>query len=154
MPHKTHPLTWVLTADGHQARVWEWKNRKEPFTLVADFVRRAKNASKFSRETKSDRPGRSFASADTRRSAIEPHTDPHVHEKEEFARELADDLDKALKEHRFRKLIVIAPPQMLGSLRRSFSAQLQQAIAGESDKDYMNAEAGALYYHAAQIAAG
>lgn len=154
MPHKIHPLTWILTADGRQARVWEWKSREEALTLVPDFVRRVENASKFSRDMKSDRPGRSFASMGTGRSAIEPRSDPHMHEKDEFARKLAGDLDRALKEHRFRKLIVVAPPHMLGNLRQNFSDQLEQAITGQSDKDYMNADVEALYYHAAQIAAG
>jgi protein required for attachment to host cells len=149
-----HPLTWILTADGHHSRVWEWKSRDEPLTLVPDFIRKVENASKFSRDMKSDKPGRSFASKGMERSSIEPRSDPHTHEKDEFARALAGDLDEALKAHRFRKLIVIAPPHMLGSLRQNFSSQLEQAILGESDKDYMNADVEALYYHAAQIAAG
>jgi protein required for attachment to host cells len=154
VPHRIHPLTWILTADGHHARVWEWKSREQPLTLVPDFVRRVENVSKFSRGMKSDRPGRSHASTGMGRSSIEPKSDPHTHEKDEFARELASDLDKALKEHRFRKLIVIASPHMLGSLRQNFSPQLEQVIAGQSDKDYMNADVEALYYHAAQISVG
>lgn len=154
MPHRIHPLTWILTADGRHARVWEWKSREQPLALVPDFVRRVENASKFSRDMKSDRPGRSFASAGAERSSIEPKTDPHTHEKDEFARQLASDLNEAFKEHRFRKLVVIAPPHMLGSLRQQFSPQLEQIIAGQSDKDYMNADVAALYYHAAQITTG
>lgn len=154
MPRRIHPLTWILTADGHHARVWEWKSREQPLTLVPDFVRQVENASKFSRDMKSDRPGRSFASTGMGRSSIEPKSDPHTHEKDEFARTLASDLHEALQAHRFRKLVVIAPPHMLGSLRQNFSTQLTQVIAGQSDKDYMNADVEALYYHAAQIAAG
>ncbi len=154
MPHRIHPLTWILTADGHHARVWEWKSREQPLALVPDFVRRVENASKFSRDMKTDRPGRSFASTGKGRSAIEAKSDPHTHEKDEFARELANDLDEALKDHRFRRLVVIAPPHMLGSLRQQFSPQLEQVIAGQSDKDYMNADVEALYYHAAQLTTG
>lgn len=154
MQRGLHPLTWILTADGRHSRVWEWKGRDEPLTLVPDFVRKVENASKFSRDMKSDKPGRSFASNGMARSAIAPRSDPHTHEKDEFARRLAGDLDAALKAHRFSKLIMIAPPHMLGSLRQNFSSQLEQVILGESDKDYMNADVEALYYHAAQIAAG
>ncbi len=151
MAYRIHPLTWILTADGHHARVWEWKSREQPLALVPDFVRRVENASRFSRDMKSDRPGRSFVSAGMGRSSHEPKTDPHTHEKNEFARELASDLNEAFKKQRFRRLVVIAPPHMLGSLRQQFSPQLEEVIAGESDKDYMNADVEALYYHAAQL---
>lgn len=152
MQHRIHPLTWILTADGHHARVWEWRNRDEPLSLVSDFVSSAENAKSFSRDLKSDRPGRSFASTGARRSAIEPRHDPHDLEKQNFARKLAGNLDEALQQNRFHRLVIIAPPHMLGDLRNCFSNQIRKVVIGESDKDFMNADVEALYYHVAQLA--
>ena len=44
----------------------------------------------------SDREGRSFSSMGARRSAIEPHTDPHRNLKTKFAQTLADALAAGL----------------------------------------------------------
>lgn len=148
MKRKIEPLTWILTADGQHARTWEWKNSDISLALVADLISSADSVSSFSRDLKSDKPGRSFASTGTRRSAMEPAHDPHELEKTKFAAKLADALDAAFKQGRFRRLIVIAPPRMLGDLRGHFSKQLSEAVIGEVDKDLMKSDASALLYHA------
>lgn len=149
MRQKIQPLTWILTADGHHARTWEWKNLDAPLALVADFIASAENTSSFSRDLKSDKPGRSFASVGSRRSSMEPAHDPHEFEKTRFAASLGKALDEALRQGRFRQLIVIAPPHMLGYLRENFSKQVSQAVIGEVDKDLMKSDVSALLYHTA-----
>lgn len=147
MIRKIEPLTWILTADGQHARTWEWKNANVSLALVADLISSAETVSSFSRDLKSDRPGRSFASVGARRSAMEPPHDPHELEKTKFAAKLAESLDAALKQGRFRRLIVIAPPRMLGDLRSHYSKQLAEAVIGEVDKDLMKSDASSLLYH-------
>lgn len=147
MKRKIEPLTWILTADGQHARTWEWKNADVSLALVADLISSADSASSFSRDLKSDKPGRSFSSMGARRSAMESAHDPHELEKTKFAAKLADALDTALRQGRFRRLVVIAPPRMLGDLRNHFSKQLAEAVIGEVDKDLMKSETSALLYH-------
>jgi len=148
MNRKETAPTWILTADGHHARAWEWKTADVSLALVADLISSADSASSFSRDLKSDKPGRSFASVDARRSAMEPAHDPHDFEKTRFAAKLADTLGAALHQGRFCHLIVIAPPRMLGDLRQHFPKPLQDAVIGEVDKDLMKSDAPALLYHA------
>lgn len=147
MRRKIEPLTWILTADGQHARTWEWKNSDVSLALVADLISSAESVSSFSRDLKSDKPGRSFSSVGPRRSAMEPAHDPHKLEETKFAAKLADALGAAFNRGRFRRLIVIAPPRMLGDLRKHFSKQLAEAVIGEIDKDLMKSDTSALLYH-------
>lgn len=147
MKRKIEPLTWILTADGQHARTWEWKNADVSLVLVADLISSADSISSFSRDLKSDKPGRSFSSMGARRSAMEPAHDPHELEKTKFAAKLAAALDAALQQGRFRCLVVIAPPRMLGDLRNHFSKQLAETVIGEVDKDLMKSDTSALLYH-------
>lgn len=149
MKQNASTLTWILTADGHHARTWEWKTADAPLAPVTDVIASAKTTASFSRDLKSDKPGRSFASVGTRRSAMEPAHDPHNLEKTRFAAALAKSLDEALKAGRFRRLIVIAPPHMLGDLRAHFSKPVAQAVVGEIDKDLMKSDLPTLLEHTA-----
>lgn len=146
-----HKKTWILMADGHHARAWEWRNPDEPLSLVGDLTVSSENATSFSRDMKSDKPGRSFSSIGPRRSAMEPRHDPHELEKSKFAVRLAGLLDEAFHQSRFRQLILIAPPHMLGNLRNCLSDQISKSVIGEVDKDLMKADITAVQYHTAKF---
>jgi protein required for attachment to host cells len=58
--------------------------------------------------------------------------------KRELARTVSDKLDTALKEGRFDRLCIVAPPATLGDLRRALSQPLKQRIVAEIKKDLVN----------------
>lgn len=144
MPERALPTTWILVADGQSARGYEYRSRGGSLAAVADFTFEAAETHGFSRDLKSDKPGRAFATSGSRRAAIEPRQDPHRAAKEKFAQQLAGELEKAFNASRFRRLVVVAPPRMLGALRRSFSAHLAAAVAGELAKDLNKLEPAAI----------
>jgi len=135
--------TWILVADASEARVFELRgmtsNLPPSLSVVSDLDMIAADTHGFSRDLKSDRPGRAFSSSDSRRATIEPRHDPHQMAKDRFAEAIAERLNHACGEKRFAMLVVIAPPRFLGALRQDFSAAVHDAIALEINKDLVKA---------------
>lgn len=144
MPVMKFPVTWVVVADAGSARAYEFKERNAAPAEVPDFSLNAEETHGFSRDIGSDKPGRSFNIADNRRSAIEPHSDLHEQAKQGFARNLSGALSAAHSKGRFEKLVIAAPPKMLGYLRQEMSTGVANAICGEISKDLVKNDAAAI----------
>lgn len=126
-------ITWVLIADGSRARLFvnEGVGKGVQPALDQQFI----GTKLPSRDIATDRPGRAFDSAGEGRHAMEPPTDPHRHEKQTFAQEIANVLEDARKRNAFDRLVVVAPPQALGDLRSGFSEDLRRMVTAELNKD-------------------
>jgi protein required for attachment to host cells len=131
MPNRT---MWVVVADGARARIFQGDPRVGHLELVMpELTGRAREKGS---ELLADRPGRSLDSSQVgNRHAMEPSTDPKEVEKERFARELASTLEKAADEGRFARLMLVAPPKMLGELREVLAEKVKEKIVKEVDKD-------------------
>ncbi|MBB4287162.1 host attachment protein [Roseospira goensis] len=125
--------TWVLVADATRARVFEATG--QPLDLARTPVHEMTAADPPSRDIASDRPGRTFESVGDLRHAKEPPTDPHRHEKRRFAHAIAGLLERGRTTAAFDRLVIVAPPQMLGDLRDELSDPLRGLVIAEVDKD-------------------
>lgn len=143
--------TWILIADGARARIFANRGPGKGITAVEGAELVADHRP--DREIMSDRPGRTFESANTMRHAIEPHHDPHRELKRSFSERLAAMLDKQLAAKAFDRVILVAPPAMLGDLRASLSAQVRAAVYAELDKDLTKTPAEELPDHLAAVLA-
>ncbi len=65
-------------------------------------------------------------------------TDYHQLEEDKFAAEAAEMLRKRALNNEFESLIVVAPPQTLGELRKHYHKEVEQRLAGEVAKDLTN----------------
>lgn len=83
----------------------------------------------------SDRPGRSFNSVGANRHALGTAVDPHAHEQQVFAKQIAEMLRKAREKNEFSELSIIAPPEFLGALRAVLSDHVIKTIKKEVRKD-------------------
>lgn len=54
---------------------------------------------------------------------------------EMFAKRIGDYLEKARVEHRYDKLVVIAPPHILGALRKEYGKEVGRLVSDELPKD-------------------
>ena len=100
-----------------------------------------------------DRPGRSFASAGSARSAMEYSSDPVQVRERRFVENVAEELDKRLQHGEFNRLIVAAAPTALGDLRPAFSKGVKDTIVAELAKDLTNIPTAKLEAHFADILA-
>jgi protein required for attachment to host cells len=85
-------------------------------------------------EQGSDRPGRAFSSIDARRSGVD-QTDWHELEEKQFARDVAAQLEKVVREGNVKAVIIAAPPRTLAELRHAFHDDVRRRIVAEVDKD-------------------
>ena len=72
------------------------------------------------REIMADGPGRSFASTDARRSAMEYHSDPLLDDTCRFATSIVSALEARFERGDFDGLVICALPRMLNALRGPF----------------------------------
>ncbi|MCF4166616.1 host attachment protein [Zavarzinia compransoris] len=133
MPHL--PLYWIMLADAHGARLLQGTR---PFTELeavdGGFVPPPRNHH-FSREIGTDQPGRAYSTADGRRAAIEPAEDPLRAEERAFAEDLAKQLNDAARAGRYDRLIIAAPPTMLGDIRNVLGASARARLNATLNKD-------------------
>lgn len=128
IPHDT----LVFVGDGAKALFLRNKGDAQLLNLVVERIFEHENPP--TREQGTDRPGRSFASAGTHRSAME-QTDWHQIAEERFASAVAERLYKHAHAGRFDNLVVIAPPKVLGNLRKAFHKEVAERVSAEIPKE-------------------
>ena len=138
---------WIVVCDGAKALVLEnTGNRKTP-TLKTREVYEQDDAK--THEIGTDKPGRSFGSVGSVRSAME-QTDWHDQAEQRFLVKLAARLDKAVLGGETPSLIVVAPPRATGVLRQAYSSHVRQAIRAEVEKDYVKMPIDEITRHLVQ----
>lgn len=128
--------TWILVADAGHARVLEQWGQTN-LTLV-DGLDLNHPIAKSSDMVRDSLP-RTFDSVGPGRHAITPKSDPHRAEKKAFAKELAQVLDAGIGKKAYERLIIIAPPQMLGDLRPHLSDAVKSRLERELHLDLAGA---------------
>lgn len=128
-----HNGAWVLVGDGRRALFLY--NHGDPDLLDLRVIEaRVDDNNPATREQGSDAPGRVFGSRGGPRSAVE-NTDWHELEKERFADEIAATINKAAESGALKEIVIVAPPRVLGELRKQLTPKAQGKVKGELDKD-------------------
>jgi len=125
---------WVLVADGEKFLLLQNEGDREYPNLKVITHEEIENPP--TREQGTDRPGR-YEDVGVGKSAVE-QTDWHWLEKERFVKDLAEKLQNWALHDRFSKLIIVAPPKILGVLRSNLHEKVAERVFGEVDKDLSN----------------
>jgi len=122
---------WVVVADGEKALILEnIGDLKQPKLRL----RRREEADLTIPGADTDSPGRVYESASgTRVSALEQPDYPRL-ASERFAAELAAALARQARRGLFERLVLVAPPQVLGALRDAMDADLRAHVVAELPK--------------------
>lgn len=126
---------WVLVADGEKALFL--RNEGDAKYPNLEVVRELKDENPPTREQGTDKPGRYFDTGVPNKSSFE-ETDWHRIEKERFADEVADQLYHLAHKGRFEKIVLVAPPAVLGALRKALHKEVDRLVAGEVPKTLTN----------------
>jgi protein required for attachment to host cells len=129
-----HHGEWVVVCDGAKALVLQNAGDIKFPNLKTLRVFEQEDAA--THELGTDRPGRMPAKGGLgpARAAV-GQTDWHDQSEQQFLRQLAQYLDKAVAAGQAKSVIMVAPPRALGAIRPEYSAALKGAIRAEVDKD-------------------
>jgi len=143
--------TWILIADGAHARLFANRGPGKGIEAVEGGV--ISGDHRADHELVRDSAGRTFESVGDTRHAITPKTDPHRELKRDFARQLAELLDRSYAAKAFDRLVLVAPPTALGDLRAALSDHLKPHIYAELDKDLVKTPTAELPGHLGAVLA-
>ena len=141
--------TWILLCNSSRARLFREKPKGKGLLQMEAFEHAESRA--HVRDLMADANGRKpvgpvpghMAQGPTGafgRPGAEPDTDPKEVEAQKFARQLADMLEKGLNDHAYDKLIIVATPHFLGTLKNTLSTQVEKHIETTVDKDFTSLE--------------
>jgi protein required for attachment to host cells len=122
----------VLVGDGRKALFLRNKGAPTHIELVAERV--LEHADPPTREQGTDKPGRYHGSDGLSRSAYE-EVDWHQLAEDRFAAEIGGALNRLALENRFRHLVLVAPPKVLGAVRNKLHKETAERVVGEIPKD-------------------
>ncbi|MDF1774499.1 MAG: host attachment protein [Rhizobiaceae bacterium] len=121
--------TWILIADASGGRIYENTGPGRGLEPVENRNWKAPKEADFA-----DQPGRSFSSHGSARHKMEVHAG-HNEPADILAKEIMEDLMQSRHKNLFERLILCAPPAMLGRLRKQLPDQLKADVTAEIAKD-------------------
>jgi protein required for attachment to host cells len=134
--------TLVLIGDG--AKAIFYRNRGDALhpNLIVEDVLADDNPP--AREQGTDQPGRASSTGASQKSATMGETDWHQLAEDRFARDIAEALYRKAHAGRYDKLVVVAPPKVLGELRKSFHKEVAERLIAEVDKTLTGHDVGEI----------
>jgi protein required for attachment to host cells len=126
---------WVMVGDGEKALFF--RNEGDAAFPNLEVISVLEQDNPKSSEQGTDRPGRAFASVGAHRSAMQ-ETNWHKLEKHRFAKEIADALYSAAHANQYSKLVIAAPPMIMGDLRKALHKEVSDKVVAEVSKDLTN----------------
>ena len=138
---------WLLVCDAAHARVFEIQSNANGAASKWESIQTFEHAPSRQRtaELTSDHSGsRSAEGGGAHHAALAPASSPKETEKDHFKHELVGFLDQAMRSHKFKHLVLCAPPQFLGKLKNELSTELKKHLLSTVDKDLTNLSGDAL----------
>ena len=126
---------WIVVADGEKALFLRNEGGAQHPDL--QVVQEMEQENPATRDQGSDRPGRYSDGPSVHRSAVED-TDWHRLGKERFAEQIAERLYKLAHRGAFKEIVLIAPPHVLGEMRRKLHKEVGGRIQAEIPKTLTN----------------
>jgi protein required for attachment to host cells len=126
---------WVMVGDGQKALFF--RNEGDSTYPNLEIVNVLQQDNPSTSEQGSDRPGRTHSSVGTARSAMQ-ETNWHKLEKHRFAKDIAEALYTAAHSGRYHKLVIAAPPMIMGDLRKAMHKEVSDKVVAEVSKDLTN----------------
>jgi protein required for attachment to host cells len=127
--------TWVVVTDSEKALFL--RNLTDHENPNLDVMEEHEQDNPSDLDQSANRPGRMDDNGPGQRSALDD-TDWHELAKERFAKDLADLLYEKAHKGEFKRLILVASPQVLGDLRQELHKEVADKVVAEIPKTLTN----------------
>jgi protein required for attachment to host cells len=124
--------TLVMVVDG--AKMLLLRNKGDAVYPNLEVEESLAHGDEATREQGSSPPGRNAAPGGSRKGAFE-QTDFHQQEEDRFAARVVALLNRRALANDFERLIIVAPPNTLGELRKHYHKETSNRLSGEIAKD-------------------
>lgn len=131
--------TCIVACSSAVARCWLSEDRQSDWDTLAEFEHEA--ARHLEQEFQADKPGRSFDSFGRGRHAMSMEHSAREQSNIRFADTVATFLNEAFVAGRYRFLVILAEPKILGMLRGKLSDTTLAAVVFEAPKNLANFDA-------------
>jgi protein required for attachment to host cells len=128
-------VVWALVMSSTEARIIKGIARGAVEDMPEQSIQ---TEHKDLRDIMSDKPGRSFSSVGSARSAMEYASDPVKDAKRAFVDDVVTLLHRHFVQRDFTQLAIFAGPEMLGLLRDGLPPDLQHAVIAEIPKNLLH----------------
>ena len=132
-------ITWVVVLDSQQARLFmkgaNGNLESLGYPIYADPIRTNPDSRRSL--------GRAFSGGGNVRHIIELHTSEWTLERQEFVKRVVEHLEASLWE--YDRLIIAAPPKILGFFRKILSKPVQDKVILELNKDFIRLQSQQIH---------
>src|SRR3990167_2323534 len=129
-------MIWVINLNSNSCRIYQYQKSPAQVTLVKE-INHPELKLKTGDTLTTDRPGH-YHTSESARGAYSPHRDAKEIEIDNFAREVAKELDQKRHAHAYEQLIIIAAPHMHGLLFRHLHKQVKELVINNVEKDLLH----------------
>lgn len=123
----------ILVADGNKALLL--RNIGDAEILDLRVEGGAEHSDAPDRERRTDAKGRKASFNTTQSESMEGESDFHQQAENRFAADIAAELNRSALAGDLERLIVVAPPKILGELRKRYHKEVEKRLAGEIRKN-------------------
>lgn len=128
---------WVVVADRSRARIFQTDGGADRLQEVDDLLNPEGRLDEA--DLRHDPKGRFYGKGERYQAhTAEPSVSQAAHDEEKFSREVGRLLDQSCDSQRFDSLVMVAPPEFLGQLRKQLSARVAQRITQQFDTGLAN----------------
>lgn len=127
-------MEWIVTANTNNCRIYEYHDNA--LNLLKE-ISRPENKLKDS-EISSDKPGRYNSSNSSGGGTYAPHTEIEDIQDNDFAREIALELNEARNQNSYKKLVIIMPAQIEGLFSKHLNKNVKDLIKLTIQKNIMH----------------
>lgn len=127
-------MKWIVTANTNTCRIYEYYDNA--LNLLKE-ISRPENKLKVS-EISSDKRGRYNSSISPSVGTYAPHTEIEDMQNNDFAREIAMELDEARNKNTYNELVIIMPAQIEGLFSKQLNKNVKELIKLTIQKNLMH----------------